>query len=361
MSQLHYNTNEKKYQHLSLKEREFLEIHLQKKDMSVSLIATILGRHRSTLYREIKKGLTELRRKLNYLSYKSVNIKYTTRIVYLSDVAQYYAKQRQGCRAGKYKILKDLDLMRYIDNCLLEYKYSPSAIIGGLKAHNLSFSYVPCPKSVYNYIERGIMKAKNMDLPLKCRIKVKKSRKRKNKRILGRSIEDRPPEVDERNEFGHFEADSIVGKDGNSSVLTLTERKTRPGVILKVNNKTANETIRVLSEYIKTLPPGTVNSITFDNGTEFSGCAKLEELGCKIYFAHPYSAWERGSNENFNGLVRRFIPKGKDMTKYTQQDLNRIANIINAMPRKVLNYRTAAEAWAQELIGLASLPLVKND
>ena len=140
-------------------------------------------------------------------------------------------------------------------------------------------------------------------------------------------------QVNDRAEFGHFEADSIVGKEEKSSALTLTERKTRRSVILKVRNRTAQETLLTLADHIRSLPQGTVKSVTFDNGTEFSSCAKLEDLfGCKVYFAHPYSAFERGSNENFNGLVRRFIPKGKNLAKYTRQDLNRIADIINAMP-----------------------------
>ena len=357
MSQVHSNTVEKKYQHLSLKEREFLEIHLRKEDMSVSRIAAILGRHRSTIYREIKKGLTPQRKAKRYIASNLLDTGYIEFTAYLSDTAQRRATVRKGCRAGKYKILKDLPLIRYIDQCLVEYKYSPSAIVGGMRTHEHGFSYIPHPRSIYNYIDRGIMNTKNMDLPLKCRIKVKQKRNRKNKRILGRSIEERPREANDRTEFGHFEADSIVGKDGNSSILTLTERKTRPGVILKVNTKTAEETVITFVKYINTLPKGTVKSITLDNGTEFSGCARLEEmLGCKVYFAHPYSAFERGGNEHFNGLVRRFIPKGKDMTKYTQQDLNRIANIINAMPRKCLGYRSAAEAWEQELSSIASLP-----
>ncbi len=360
MSQVHSTTKQREYQHFSLKEREFIEIHLRKKDIPIACIATILGRHRSSVYREIKRGLTIQRKHKKYISSNPNTPVFTECFSYFADTGQRYADYSQGRRAGKYKILKDFELMRFIDKCLLDYRYSPSAIIGRLKTHSHSFSYVPHSRSIYNYIERGIMNAKNMDLPLKCRIKAKTKRIRLNKRILGRSIEERPKEINNRTEFGHFEADSVLGEDGKSSILTLTERKTRSGIILKVVNKTAVETITILANYIKTLSQGIVKSITFDNGTEFSSCARLEEIfDCKVYFAHPYSAFERGGNENFNGLVRRFIPKGKDMNKYTQHDLNRIANIINAMPRKVLGYKTAAEAWAQELSELASLSLDK--
>lgn len=348
----------KNYLHLSRKEREFIELHLRKKDMSITRLAALLGRHRSTIYREIKKGLTTQRKKKPYLSNKSPKENYITYSVYFSDVGQRYADLRQGCRAGKYKILKDLELMRYIDKCLLEYHYTPAAIVGGLSASPHTFSYVPSPKSIYDYIDLGLMRATNMDLPLKCRVKQKNKRNRKHKRILGRSIDERPAAVNERTEIGHFEADSIVGENGKSSILTLTSRTSRAGVLLKVKGRTADETLTTFADYIKTLPKGIIRSITFDNGSEFAACARLEELfGSKIYFAHPYSAWERGSNENFNGLVRRFIPKGKDLFNYTQQDLNRIASIINAMPRKVLGYKTAAETWAKESEQLASLSL----
>ena len=95
-----------------------------------------------------------------------------------------------------------------------------------------------------------------------------------------------------------------------------------------------------------------LKSITFDNGSEFYAVKNLEDKIIKIYFAHSYSAWERGTNENYNGIVRRFIPKGKDMTQFSQDDLNRIANRINDLPRKILNYQTPKEAFAQELLNI---------
>lgn len=355
MSHVYSNTKQRKYQHLSLKEREYLEIHLSKGDLSVAQIASLLRRHRSTIYREIKRGLTLQRKMKKYSSSDPLDPGYVEFYAYFSETGQRYAVQRQGCRAGRFKILNDLPLLRYIDQQILDCHYTPEAVIGGLKTHPHPFSYVPHPRSIYHYIDRGLLNAKNLDLPLKCRIKTKHKRQRKNKRLLGRSIEERPVQVNDRAEFGHFEADSIVGKEEKSSALTLTERKTRRSVILKVRNKTAQETLLTLADHIRSLPQGTVKSVTFDNGTEFSSCAKLEDLfGCKVYFAHPYSAFERGTNENFNGLVRRFIPKGKNLAKYTRQDLNRIADIINTMPRKVLGYRSAAEAWELELKNLHS-------
>lgn len=202
-------------------------------------------------------------------------------------------------------------------------------------------------KTVYNYIDRGLMKVKNIDLLLKCRRKPKKERRIAHKRLFGTSIEQRPDSVNLRQEFGHYEGDTIIGKDGKSSVLTIVERKTRKGFMLKIKDRTAKAALRAVNRFKKTLPKGAIKSITLDNGSEF---ARLTELnGIDVYYAHPYSAYERGSNENYNGIIRRFLPKGKDLSNLSQQDLNRINNWIDSYPRKILNYQNAETLFEKEL------------
>ena len=197
MSHVYSNTKQRKYQHLSLKEREYLEIHLSKGDLSVAQIASLLRRHRSTIYREIKRGLTLQRKMKKYSSSDPLDPGYVEFYAYFSETGQRYAVQRQGCRAGRFKILNDLPLLRYIDQQILDCHYTPEAVIGGLKTHPHPFSYVPHPRSIYHYIDRGLMNVKNLDLPLKCRIKTKHKRQRKNKRLLGRSIEEQGARVAE--------------------------------------------------------------------------------------------------------------------------------------------------------------------
>ena len=243
-----------------------------------------------------------------------------------------------------------MELVRYIEEKILKDKWSPAMVIGWLNLRKHNYKTMVCFKTVYNYIERGQLAVKNIDLLLKPRLKVKKRRIRQQKRILGKSIELRPAEVETREEFGHWEGDTVIGKEHKSAILTLVERKTNKGFMLSLKDKSsasvteAFKPLKELPDYDKLF-----KSITFDNGSEFADCHKLETDNLQIYFAHPYSAFERPVNENYNGIIRRYIPKGKDMSQYTQSDLNRINNQIDTLPRKRLNYKTAQMMFDTEL------------
>ena len=344
MNQTNFTTQKPKGKHLSLCERIEIEKSLAR-GFSIRAIARALNRSPSTVYREIQRNSILQRREIRSNS-KKAPLEITV-LKYFADTAQLIAKDNTGKRGGKYKLFKDTDLLRYIENKILKDLASPDAIIGELKQNGHKYKTMICTKTVYNYIDRGLLKVKNIDLLLKCRRKPKKERINVHKRIFGTSIDKRPDSVNSRQEFGHYEGDTIVGKDGKSALLTLVERKTRKGFMLKIKDRTAKEVLRAITKFKTILPDGAIKTITLDNGSEFARLGELKET--EVYYAHPYSAYERGSNENYNGIIRRFLPKGKDLSKLSQQDLNRINNWIDSYPRKILNYKSAQTVFEQEL------------
>lgn len=190
------------------------------------------------------------------------------------------------------------------------------------------------------------------DLPLK-----KNGKKRKYKQVRkialnntkGRSIEERPPDIENREEYGHWEMDCVVGS-GKACLLVMTERKSRKELIYKMPAKTQECVIEVidrLERRYKSKFQKIFKSITMDNGSEFLDMGSLERSCLKAgtkrttcYYAHPYSSWERGSNENQNKLIRRFIPKGLNIGKLTNKDIKRIENWLNNYPRRILGYKS---------------------
>ncbi|MGX7069447.1 IS30 family transposase, partial [Gemella bergeri] len=196
-------------------------------------------------------------------------------------------------------------------------------------------------------------KLRNIDLREKVSRKKRKSKVKKNKKILGVSIDERPKHIDEREEFGHFEIDTVHGrKEESTCLLTLTERKTRKGIVVLIDFRDSESVTYALKKMIKEYPVGMIKSITADNGAEFSTLEEYFSEAMDIYFAHPYSAFERGGNENFNKLIRRFIPKGSSIDDYNRKYIEKIIDIINNTPRKILNYRTANELFEEEIRNL---------
>ncbi len=163
-----------------------------------------------------------------------------------------------------------------------------------------------------------------------------------------RPLEDRPKKAQDRSEAGHLEGDTVMGKDGKHCLLTLVDRKTRWTRIIKLKARQVSEVNKAL---IKEVKAGRLKmkSLTLDNGTEFHGFNELEEkLGIKVFFAKPYHSWERGTNENTNGLIRQYLPKGSCFKDLTQRRCNEIERELNDRPRKVLGFSTPNEAYAEE-------------
>jgi IS30 family transposase len=356
MNQQQYNTKKQKYVHLNLCERKEIERGL-KTGYGIGAIAKALGRSRSTIYREIRRGTVTQRKKKHTIPIKKEHLEnwlpYKEFTAYFAETGNGAAKANKSHSGGKYKLFKDEKLVKYIEDKILIDKLSPDAVIGSLPYSEQKFSISVCTKTVYNYIDRGLLKIKNIDLLMKVRLKLKKKRLRKRKRELGKSIELRPPEIETRKDLGHWEGDTIIDKD-NEAILTLIERKTDKGILLKLKDKSSKSVMDAFKQLEN--QKHLFKTITFDNGSEFADCSKLENENLQIYYAHPYSAYERGINENYNRIIRRFIPKGKSFKNITQDTLNRINNWIDNLPRKRLNYKSANDIFYSELENLSLYP-----
>lgn len=316
-------------------------------------IAEQMGVHISTIYRELKRG-----------RYIHTNSDLTEEERYSPDIAHQKYKENLKAKGPALKIGNDRKLAEYIEDKILNEDYSPEAVLGEIKRKGLEFDTTITKTTLYSYIDKGVfMSLTNKALPVKGR-RTKKNkkinRKKQARAAAGESIEKRPEEIDTREEFGHWEMDTVVGKRGESkhSLLVLTERKTRDEIVMKLPEHTAAQVVESLNAIEKEwgdLFPKVFKTITVDNGTEFAdydGIKKsvlTDDERVKVYYCHPYSSYERGSNENQNKLVRRKIPKGTNFDDRTDEDIQRVQDWINNYPRGIFDYRTSAELFEEEL------------
>lgn len=343
MTQEHYTTKRRKFKHLTKEKRAQIEI-LLKQGIPKVQIAKVIGISRSTLYNELSRGSVE-----------QLDSQLRQYHKYFYDVGQrVYENNRQNSRPP-LKLMKAYSFVKYAEEKMLKEKKSPDSICGREKIIG-RFDETVCTKTLYNYIAEGLLEVKNIDLPLRVKRNENKGKARKNVRIYGMSIEQRPDTIDNREEFGHWEIDTVLGCSGTSSAfLTIDERKSRKRHIIKIESKTAEAVgkgIKQLKSLYGERFKEIFKTVTSDNGSEF---AKLSEQlsETKVYYAHPYSAWERGTNERQNALIRRFFPKGTNLDKISEEQVAYVENWINNLPRKIFNYSTSNEIFQSVLFDIA--------
>lgn len=341
----------KKYTHLTETERELIEKWYKAENKTQAEIARLLDRDPSTISREIKRGQAKQVKQVNG---------------YYREVEEYYAETGQAIYDKNRKRSQSKGLKAFSQNFwnALKEAHESQLFSGKNRKYNIKsfivvyqrknpLEKVPTFKTVYNYIGRGDFFIKPIDLPVMVRLKPRRNKnsrpKGTNKRKLGRSISERPESVLNRQTIGHWEADLVEGKKGKNEpvVLTLVDRLSRYGISRKLANGKSETVQAALLKIIKA-KPNVFDSITFDNGTEFSKASSLEnepDLDLKIYFCHAYSAWERGTNENFNKLLREFIPKGKSLHGFTNEQIIEASQRINQRVREVNDYHSAKEIF----------------
>lgn len=257
------------------------------------------------------------------------------------------------------KIGKEHALAQYIEHKIADEHYSPEAVLGEIAAQGLHFETSICKTTLYSYIDKGLfLRITNKSLPYKAGEKKHPKKVRASRAPRGESIENRPSKIDQRNEFGHWEMDCVIGKKGTKGVLlVLTERMTRREIIVPMRDKTSTSVVRSLDRLERRF--GTkfydlFKTITVDNGSEFSDCEGIERSvrrkgqRTKLYYCHPYTSCERGSNENLNKMIRRFIPKGVNIGGLSSKYIRSIEDWMNNYPRRILQYRSAGEIFAEQ-------------
>lgn len=318
-------------------------------------VAKQLHFHRSTIYREYDKG-----------KYMHRNSDYTEEERYSSDLGQKVHDYAQEGKGRALKIGKDRELAECIEDKIVNEKYSPEAALAEIAKGDREFKTTISVRTLYRYIDNGIfLKLTNKELPIKGKRKSHNKKVKVQKRAsAGESIENRPEEVGNREIFGHWEMDTVKGKRGvtKSCMLVLTERKTRVEIVIKMKDQGAASVVEALDRLERKWGDmfGRVfRSITVDNGVEFSDYEGMERSvfgeGKRtfVFYCHPYSSWERGTNENNNRLIRRHIPKGVDFDDRTDEEIAYIEEWINNYPRGIFEYKTSAELFSEELQKLA--------
>lgn len=340
------------FTHFTLNDRLKLEAW-QKAKVPKAEMAKMLNKDLSSVYRELHRG-----------QYKRQNTDLTFSDAYSPDKANDRYRENLKAKGAPLKIGNDVEFAEYIENKIINDKYSPKAVLGEIKRKNLPFKTSISHTTLYRYINDGLfLHLTNKDLPVKKNKKNKTYKKVKQARpSKGDSIEQRPEEIDDRNTFGHWEMDCVVGTQTTPKVLlVLTERKTRREIVRLMPSKTTESVIKELDgiekKFGRELFKKVFCTITVDNGSEFMDCDgmtfnKKGEKRTKIFYCHPYSSYERGSNENLNKMVRRWYPKGESFMMTSKEEIAALEEWMNEYPREIFEYDTAASMFEAEMMKL---------
>jgi len=339
------------FRHLTYEDRIKIEAFYNDEGLkNKAEIARRLGFSRSTISREVDKGL-----------YKRKNSDLTYIEEYSSDKGQAI-KEKRGERKGPNLVIAvNGKLATYIEE-KIDAGYSPEVIEHWIKKND-DFKITICAKTIYNYIHKGILLIDEADLVhgFYKKKKNKEEAKRTTAFKVGRRIHDRPEEAKTREKTGHWEMDLVEGKKGvkDPYLLVLTERASRKEIIELIPNKTSDAVIKGLDRIERRMGPvvfrEAFKTITTDNGTEFKNYKGLEESFTKssikrtnLYYCDAYSPWQRGSNENMNRMIRRFLPKGSSFKNVTRKIIKRIQKFMNNYPRKMFDFKSSNQIFRRK-------------
>ena len=347
--------NSRKGKHLTREERMVIE-RMSRGGYPPRDIAAVLTRHPRTIERELVRG------KVRHL-----DSELRPKLVYSSDRGQSVHDLNATARGPELKLGRNHQLAEYVRCRIVEHKESPAVVANRMRQAPLQGAV--CTKTLYRYIDQGVLPGVSNESLWEKRKRHKQRRRplrRLAKRALhGASIEQRPRAAQSREEFGHWEMDLVAGplRGSHAALLTLVERKHRRTIIRKLPDKSQASVLKgikaVENHYGARRFRQIFKSITVDNGSEFLDFKALEsstlcaQSRTRIFYAHPFSAWERGSNENANRMIRRFIAKGRDIARISQDGIRQIETWINHYPRKILGFKSPEDLFTNELKTIA--------
>ena len=340
------------FRHLTFSARLKLEA-MYRAGMGATAIAKALRVHVSTIYRELKRG-----------SYQRLTSDYIFQTQYSPEIAHEKYRANLAAKGPALKIGNDVAYARYLEDLMLRSRMSPAAALAIARADTEHcFNTTVSVNTVYSYIDKGLfLHLTNKYLPTRGKKKRRYHHVQPARPPKGDSIEYRPKAIDLRSQFGHWEMDTVVGRKGTlPTLLVLTERQTRHEIIVPMKDRTTASVVAALDtierRYGK-LFPKVFRTITVDNGSEFQDCEGIERSirrkgkRTQLFFCHPYSAWERGSNECLNRMIRRCLPKGTNFGKVSKGTIRKIQDWMNNYPRAILGWATAAQAFQAQLQAL---------
>jgi IS30 family transposase len=336
----------KKYRQINYSDRVVIEYLLGQK-ASQSEIARQLNVNRSTISRELARNgsMVEVEIKTTKKHVPLTNLQ----LRYNHDVAHSQYLLKRMCCNTKYKLSSQQGYVKFIEDTILQNPKLHSPDVANALAKQAGYQCAST-KTLYNWIDQGLLRVRNIDLLRKVGRRQRRTNTPKTqKRHYGTSIDQRPQVANDRQEFGHWEGDSIILAEHKGQILSLYERQQRIGLAFLFDDLRADNMVSVLEQLKSECSQDfsqLFKSITLDNGSEFAYFEKMNAI-CPIYYAHAYSSWERGGNENFNGIIRRFIPKGTSLDNIDKDKLHKLITDINNTPRKILNYQTPMQCFTQ--------------
>lgn len=315
------------YIHLTNDERDALQV-FRSLDLGMDLIGRILGRHVSSLYREITRN--------------------SSHGLYISGKAQAKATSRRKQNRPS-PVRKNAPLMKCVEK-LLRREFSPDEIVGRIELEQRHPDWHISHETIYQHVYAEARQGRDF------RPHLRQGRKHRRKRLLKKDrrgiipdrvfIDSRPAIVERKTRRGDWEGDTVEGSKKQGYVATWVDRSKKYLVAYKLSHKTAQALVDGAEKAFRRIPKKYRKTATVDNGKEFAMHKDLgKHLGCKVYFAHPYHSWERGLNENTNGLLRQYLPKSRSFADLSRKELARIVNKLNNRPRKSLGYLTPREAF----------------